>query len=74
MIDHVDFLEESPQLGTVADIATSEMDIRRERVWIASREIIEPAYLVSLAGEMVGKRRAEESRGSSDEKIHDERL
>ena len=70
MIDDIHFLEQSPQLGAVADIAAREMDIGRERLRIAGGEIVQPADLMSFAGELVGKRRAEESRGSGDEKIH----
>jgi hypothetical protein len=46
------------------------MDIRRKRLWIARGEIVQAAHLVPLSGEMIGKRRAEESCGSGDEKIH----
>jgi hypothetical protein len=42
------------------------MDIRRQHLRVARGEIVEAAHLVTLAGEMVGKRRAEETRGSGD--------
>jgi hypothetical protein len=70
MIDHIHFLKKSPKLGSVTPIAAREMNIWRERVRITRGKIVEPADLVSLAGEMVGKRRAEESRGSGDKKVH----
>jgi hypothetical protein len=70
MVDNIHFLQESPQLGTVAHIPARKMDIRRECLRIARREVIQAADLVSLTGEMVGKRRAEESRGSGDEEVH----
>jgi hypothetical protein len=66
MIDHIHFLEERPQLGAVTDIAAREMDVRPESLRITRGEIVEPADLMSLAGKLVGKRRAEESRGSGD--------
>jgi hypothetical protein len=50
------------------------MDIWCQRLWIAGGKIVESADLVSLTGEMVRKRRAEESRGSSDEEVHEGRL
>jgi hypothetical protein len=46
------------------------MDIRGKGFRIACGEIVQAANLVSLAGKMVGKRRAEETRGSGDEEIH----
>jgi hypothetical protein len=46
------------------------MDIGCERLRIARGEIVQPADLVPLAGEVVGKRRAEESRGSCDKEVH----
>jgi hypothetical protein len=70
MVDNIHFLEESPQLGAIADVPAREMDIRCEGLWIARGEIIQPADLMSLTGKLIGKRRAEESRGSSDKKIH----
>src|SRR5215211_2975927 len=70
MVDHIHFLEQCPQFGTVADISTREMDIWRERLRVARGEVINPTDLVALAGKLVGKRRAEESRGSGDEKVH----
>src|SRR5512138_3122297 len=70
MIDNIHLLQKSPQLGAVTHIPARKMDIRRERMRIARGKIIQPADLVSLAGEMIGKRRAEESRGSGDEKVH----
>jgi hypothetical protein len=70
MIDNIHFLEERPQLGAVTHIPAREMDVGREYLWIARGQIVQPSNLVSFAGEMVGKRRAEKSRGSRDQKIH----
>jgi hypothetical protein len=70
MVDHVHFLEESPQLGPVADVSASEMHIRSESLWVARGKIVQTPDLMSLTGKMVGKRRAEESRGSSDQEVH----
>jgi hypothetical protein len=55
VIDNVHLLKQGPQLGAVADIAARKMDIRPERLWIARGKVVQPAHLVSLAGEMVGK-------------------
>ena len=74
MIDHIHILKQSPQLGAVAHIPARKVDIGRECLRVARGEIVQPAHLMSLAGEVVGKRRAEESRGSGDQKIHDERI
>jgi hypothetical protein len=46
------------------------MNIGGKSLRVARGKIVEPTDLVSLTGELVGKRRAEESRGSSNEKIH----
>src|SRR4030095_11579798 len=61
VIDHVHFLKQSPEFRSVTDIAAREMDIRRERLWVTCREIVNPADLMSLAGKLVSERRAEES-------------
>jgi hypothetical protein len=50
------------------------MNIGRKSLWIAGGKIVQPAHLMPLAGEVVRKRRAEESRGSGDEKIHSKRI
>jgi hypothetical protein len=42
------------------------VDIGRKGLRVASGEVIESADLMALAGKVVCKRRAEESRGSSD--------
>jgi hypothetical protein len=70
VIDHIHFLKESPQLGAVAHIPARKMDIWSQCLRVTCGEVVEPAYLVSLTGELVCKRRAEESRGSSDEEVH----
>jgi hypothetical protein len=46
------------------------MDIRSERLGITGGEIIEPADLMPFACQLVSKRRAEESRGSSNQEVH----
>jgi hypothetical protein len=55
MIDNIHFLEESPQLGPVADIAACKMDIWCERLRISGGEVIDPADLVSFTGKVVCK-------------------
>jgi len=72
VVDHIHILEQSPKLGAVAYIPAREMDIRRQHFRVSSGKVVQSAYLMSLTGEMVCKRRAEETRGSSDEKIHNE--
>jgi len=61
VIDTVHFLQERPQLGPVVDIAAREMYVRRKPPRIARRQVVQPADLVSLAGQVVGKRRAEKT-------------
>jgi hypothetical protein len=46
------------------------MNIGSQLLRVSRGEIVEPAYLMSLTRELVGKRRAEESRGSGDEEVH----
>jgi hypothetical protein len=70
MIDHVHFLEQRPKLGAIAYVSACEMNIRSKRLRIARGKIIQPAHLMPLASKLVGKRRAEESRGSGDKKVH----
>ena len=72
MIDHIHVLKESPQFGAIVDVSAREVDVWRQHLWITGGEIVQPADLVPLAGELVGKSRAEESRGSGNEKIHGE--
>jgi hypothetical protein len=46
------------------------MDIGSESLRIAGGEIVEPTNLMPLPGKLIGKRRAEESRGSGNQKVH----
>jgi hypothetical protein len=66
MVDHVNILKQGPQLGAVIDIPARKVNIAYEGLGIASGQIIESAHLMSLVGEVIGKGRAEESRGSCD--------
>jgi hypothetical protein len=66
MIDHVHVLKQRPQFGAVVHIPARKVDIRRKGLRVASGEVIESAHLMTFAGEVICKRRAEESRGSSD--------
>jgi hypothetical protein len=70
MIYHIHFLKEGPELRAVAHIPSCEMDIWAQCFWIPRREVIQTAHLVSFSIKLVGKRRAEESRGSGNEEVH----
>jgi hypothetical protein len=63
-------MEQGPQFGTIAHVAACEMHIGRKRLRIAGGEIIQPSHLMPFARKLVGKRRAEETRGSCNQEIH----
>ena len=55
MIDHIHILEQCPEFGAVVYIPAREVDIGRERIFIARREIVETPNLVSLSGKVIGE-------------------
>ena len=54
MIDHIYALEQRPELGSVVNVATRKIYIRRESGFVARRQVINATHLMPLSGKVIG--------------------